>query len=78
MITDLNILDKTALCNDNTSTLVATNKWKLSGQWPVTVDCVQVGMANTCLVFSFKNEYVITGNLPEYLMLIKTSFGPGF
>ena len=55
MIADLNILDKTALCNDNTSTFVATNEWELGGKWPVTVDCVQVGMADTCFWFQFQD-----------------------
>jgi hypothetical protein len=58
MIPNLNILDKVALCNDNASTFMATNEWELPDQWPITIDCVQVCVADTCLVFSFKNEYI--------------------
>lgn len=53
MIPNLNILDKVALCNDNASTFVATDEWKLPIQGPVTVDCVQVGVADTLLDFQF-------------------------
>jgi len=40
MIADLNILDKTAFCNHNTSAFMSTNEWELGVKWPVTVDSV--------------------------------------
>jgi len=37
MVTDLNIFDQITSCYHDTSTLVASNKWKLGCQWPVAV-----------------------------------------
>jgi hypothetical protein len=61
MIADLNILDKTALCNHNTSTFVATNEWELSDKWPVIVEYVQVGMADTWFGFQFQERIYHNG-----------------
>lgn len=47
MITNLNIFDQITSSNNDTGTLVSTNKWKLGCQWPVTVYGVQISVADT-------------------------------
>lgn len=43
----LPVLHKVALCNNDTSTFVATNQRKLGRQWPITVHGVEVSVTNT-------------------------------
>lgn len=43
----LPVLHKVALRNNDTSTFVATNKWKLGWQWPIAVHGVEISVANT-------------------------------
>jgi hypothetical protein len=55
MVTNLDVLDQLSSCNDNTGTLVATNKRQLGGQWPVTVHGVQISVAHTGVLDVDKN-----------------------
>jgi hypothetical protein len=43
----LDILDQVTLGDNDTSTLVSADEWKLGGKWPVSVHGVQVGVAYT-------------------------------
>lgn len=63
-IPNLNVLDKIALCDDNTSAFMAANeRERFGGQWPVAVGSMQVGVADTCLGFSIKNECITASKL---------------
>lgn len=47
VIANFDVTDKLSSGNDNTSTLVSTDKWEFGGQWPVTVDGVEISVADT-------------------------------
>ena len=46
MVANLNVLNEVTSGYNNTSTLVATNKRKLGWQWPVSIDGMQIGVAD--------------------------------
>lgn len=46
VVANLDIFDEVAYCDNNTCTLVTTDKRKLGWQWPVAVDGVQVSVAD--------------------------------
>ena len=47
LLADLDILDKLAASDNNTGTLVATNKRQLGVEGPVTLPGVEIGVADT-------------------------------
>jgi hypothetical protein len=47
LLADLDILDKLAASDNNTGTLVATNKGQLGVKGPVTLPGVEIGVADT-------------------------------
>jgi hypothetical protein len=47
MVTNLNILYEFTPCYNNTRTFVSTDQWKLCWQRPVTVDSVEISVADT-------------------------------
>jgi hypothetical protein len=47
VVANLDVLDKVALGNDDTGTLVATDERELGRERPVTVDGVEIGVADT-------------------------------
>jgi len=57
MVTDLNILDQFAAGNDDTSSFVSTDEGELCGKRPVTVDSVEISMADTG-VFDVDEDFI--------------------
>jgi hypothetical protein len=47
MVTNLNIVDEVTLRYHNTSSFVATDERKLRWDWPVAIDGVEIGVADT-------------------------------
>lgn len=57
MVSNLNVLDQFTTGNDNTSSFVASNQWKLGGQWPISIHGVKVGVAHTG-VFDVDEDFI--------------------
>ena len=55
VVTELDISDERTALDDNTSTLVSTDKRKLDGQRPVTVHGVEISVADTRVLDVDKN-----------------------
>lgn len=47
VVTDIDLGDELSTSNDDTSTLVTTNKRKFGWEGPVTVQCVKICVADT-------------------------------
>lgn len=46
MVADLDVLDERTDCNNDTGTLVSSNKGELGVKGPVTLPGVEIGVAN--------------------------------
>jgi hypothetical protein len=47
ILADLDIVNEIAFSYNNTSTFVTTNERKLGCQWPISIDSVEIGVADT-------------------------------
>lgn len=74
MVTNLDIVNKITLGNDNTCTFVATDKGKLGCKRPVAIDGVQVGVTDTG-VLDVDENFVRTGLLDRDLLVLDWSTG---
>jgi hypothetical protein len=50
VVANIDLADEFTTSDDNTSTLVATNKRKLGWEGPVTVQCVEICVADTSVL----------------------------
>jgi len=73
MITDLDVLDEFTPSYDNTSTLVSTDQWELRRQWPVTVDGVEICVADAGVLDV--DENLIWAGLCNWDLLVDDSYG---
>lgn len=72
MVTNLNILYEFTPCYDNTSAFVSTDQWELCWQWPVTVDSVEISVADT-RVLDVDENFVWAG-LCNWDLLVDDSY----
>jgi len=47
MVTNLNVVYEVSFCNNDTSTLVPADQWKLGGQRPVSVHGMKISVAHS-------------------------------
>lgn len=69
VVTDLDVVDKLAASNDNTGTLVATDKGQLGVEGPVTHHGVEIGVADTG-VLDIDEDLIGTGLLDGDLLVL--------
>jgi hypothetical protein len=72
IVTDLDVFNERSECNDDTGTFVSTDKWKLGGQWPVTVHGVEISVADT-RVLDVDENLIWTGLL-DWNFLVDNSW----
>jgi hypothetical protein len=72
MITNLNVVDKGTASYNNASTFVSTDQWELCWQWPVSVDGVEISVADTRVLDV--NENFIWARLLDWDPLIDNSY----
>jgi len=68
IVTNFNIIDEGPAGNDDTGTFVSTNKWELGCQWPITVNGVQISVADT-RVLDVDENLIRTGFLDGNLLV---------
>jgi hypothetical protein len=73
IITNLDVLHEFTSGYDNTSTFVSTNQWELRCQWPVAVDGVEIGVADTRVLDV--DENLIWAGLLNWDLLVDDSCG---
>jgi hypothetical protein len=73
IITNLNVLHEFTSGYDNTSTLVSTDQWELRCQWPVAVDGMEIGVADTGVLDVYEN--FIWAGLLNWDLLVDDSYG---
>lgn len=72
MVANLNVLDEFSLGNNDAGTLVSTYEWKFGWEWPVAIDGVQVGVADT-RELDVDQDLVWTGLLHWNLLVLDWS-----
>jgi hypothetical protein len=72
MVTNLNILYEFTPCYDDTSTFVSTHQWELCWQGPVTVDSVEISVANARVLDV--DENFIWAGLCNWDLLVDDSY----
>jgi hypothetical protein len=72
MITNLNVLDEFTSGYDDTSTFVSTDQREFCCQWPVTVDSVEISVADT-RVLNVDENFIWAG-LCNWDLLVDDSY----
>lgn len=72
IVTNLNVLDELSPSYNNTGTLMSADQWELCWQWPVTVDSVEICVADT-RVFDV-DENLIWAGLCNWDLLVDDSY----